>query len=38
VVEAVEEAVLNSLCAATTTTGREGHTRYALPVEDILRK
>ncbi len=38
VVEAVEEAVLNSLCAATTTTGREGHIRYALPVEDILRK
>lgn len=38
VVEAVEEAVLNSLCAATTTTGRDNHIRYALPVKDILRK
>ncbi|MGB5048415.1 MAG: P1 family peptidase, partial [Caldilineaceae bacterium] len=35
VVEAVEEAVLNSLCAATTITGRGGHVRYALPVEEI---
>jgi D-aminopeptidase len=32
VVEAVEEAILNSLCAAVTTTGRDGHVRYALPL------
>ncbi len=38
VVEAVEEAVLNSLCAATTTVGRDGHIRYGLPVTDILQK
>lgn len=38
VVEAVEEAVLNSLCAATTTTGRGSHIRYALPVEEIPRE
>jgi len=37
VVEAVEEAVLNSLCAATTTTGRAGHVRYALPVDRIVK-
>lgn len=38
VVEAVEEAVLNSLCAATTTTGRDSHIRFALPVEKIPRE
>ena len=38
VVEAVEEAVLNYLCAATTTTGRDSHIRYALPVEKIPRE
>ncbi len=37
VVEAVEEAVLNSLCAAETTTGRDGHVRYGLPVEEAAR-
>jgi D-aminopeptidase len=36
VVEAVEEAVLNSLCAATTVSGRDGHVRYALPVAEAL--
>lgn len=35
VVEAVEEAVLNSLCAATTVEGRDGHVRHALPVAQI---
>ena len=35
VVEAVEEAVLNSLCAAETTTGRNGHVRYGIPVEEV---
>lgn len=35
VVEAVEEAVLNSLCAAETVWGRDGHVRHALPVDQI---
>jgi len=35
-VEAVEEAVLNSLLKATTVTGYQGHTREAFPV-DALR-
>jgi D-aminopeptidase len=32
VVESVEEAVLNSLFRAETVAGRDGHTRYGLPV------
>jgi D-aminopeptidase len=36
-VEAVEEAVLNSLCAAETVVGRDAHTRHALPVALITR-
>jgi D-aminopeptidase len=35
VVECVEEAVLNSLFRAETTTGRDGHVRYGLPAEDV---
>ena len=35
VVEAVEEAVLNSLCAAGTTTGRDGHVRVGIPVDEV---
>lgn len=35
VVECVEEAVLNSLCAAHTMTGRDGHVRHALPLEQV---
>jgi D-aminopeptidase len=35
-VEAVEEAVLNSLFAARTVVGRDGHTAHALPVQRIL--
>ncbi|MFC8348478.1 P1 family peptidase [Streptomyces sp. NPDC057280] len=31
VLDAVEEAVLNSLLTATTTTGPRGHTRHGLP-------
>jgi D-aminopeptidase len=31
VVEATEEAVLNSLLQAGTVTGRDGHTSYGLP-------
>jgi hypothetical protein len=32
-IEATEEAILNSLFAAETMVGRDGHTRYALPIE-----
>jgi D-aminopeptidase len=35
VVEATEEAVINALLAATTVTGRDGHTSYALPGEQV---
>ncbi|MGW1725814.1 P1 family peptidase [Streptomyces sp. NPDC002306] len=36
VLDAVEEAVLNSLLTATTTTGPGGDTRYPLPAEPLL--
>ena len=36
VAESVEEAVLNSLFTAETVVGRDGHTRHALPVEEVL--
>ena len=36
VVEATEEAVLDSLFTATTTTGFQGHVVEALPVERVL--
>jgi D-aminopeptidase len=35
-VEATEEAVVNALFAAHTTTGRDGHTLHALPVDRTL--
>jgi D-aminopeptidase len=35
-VEATEEAVLNSLFAARTVTGRDGNTSPGLPVDDVL--
>ncbi len=35
VVEATEEAVLNSLVAARDTVGRDGHTSFALPHEEV---
>ena len=35
VVEATEEAILNSLFRATTVTGVEGHTVEALPVDQV---
>jgi D-aminopeptidase len=35
VVESVEEAVLNSLFQAETIIGRDGHVRYALPLEEV---
>jgi D-aminopeptidase len=40
-IEAAEEAVLNALCMAETTTGINGNTAYALPIERlpvIMRK
>jgi len=36
-VEAVEEAIYNSLLRATTVTGRDGHTAEAIPI-DALRE
>ena len=36
-IEATEEAIINSLFAAETMTGRDGHQREALPVEEVLR-
>ncbi len=35
VVECVEEAILDSLYCAETMVGRDGNTRYALPVEEV---
>lgn len=37
VVEATEEAVLNSLFMATTVTGRDGHVSEALPTDRVLQ-
>ncbi|MBN1563853.1 MAG: P1 family peptidase, partial [Anaerolineae bacterium] len=34
-VEALEEAILNALCQAETTVGREGHTLHAIPIEPL---
>lgn len=34
-IEAAEEAVLNALCMAETTTGIDGNTAYALPIERL---
>ncbi|MEV6483538.1 P1 family peptidase [Streptomyces sp. NPDC051576] len=36
VLDAVEEAVLNSLLTATRVTGPQGHTRYPLPAAPLL--
>lgn len=35
-IEATEEAIINSLFAAETMTGRDGHTIQELPVEKVL--
>jgi D-aminopeptidase len=37
VVEATEEAVLNSLLQAGTVTGRDGHASYGLPAGALRR-
>ena len=34
--QAVEEAVINSLCAAKTMVGRDGHIAYGLPLEQLV--
>ncbi len=36
-VEATEEAVINAMLQARTTTGRDGHVLEAIPVEDVAR-
>ncbi|MCB9421284.1 MAG: P1 family peptidase [Ardenticatenaceae bacterium] len=36
VIEAVEEAIYNSLFMAHTVVGRDGNTRYALPVDEVV--
>ncbi|MEM9361700.1 MAG: P1 family peptidase [Bacteroidota bacterium] len=36
-IEATEEAILNSLFAAETMTGREGHTIRSIPTEKVLQ-
>lgn len=36
-IEAVEEAILNSLLKATTVRGVEGHTGHAIPVDSLLQ-
>jgi len=35
--DAVEEAILNALTTAETTTGYQGHTAHALPLDDLQR-
>jgi D-aminopeptidase len=35
--EAIEEAILNALCAAQTMAGRDGHVVHALPLEVVRR-
>ena len=37
VVEATEEAVLNSLLQAPTVVGRSGNVSYGLPADDVVR-
>ncbi|MCX8168737.1 MAG: P1 family peptidase [Candidatus Methanomethylicia archaeon] len=36
VVEAVEEAILNSMFMAETTIGRDGNIRYAIPIDKVV--
>jgi D-aminopeptidase len=35
-IEAAEEAIINSLLAAKTTIGRNGHRAEALPMDKVL--
>lgn len=36
VVEAVEEAIVNSLLRAVTVVGRDNHVRYAIPIDKLV--
>lgn len=36
VIESIEEAIYNSLFMAHTVVGRDGNTRHALPVDDVV--
>jgi D-aminopeptidase len=36
VIEAVEEALYNSLLMAHTVVGRDGNTRFALPPDEVV--
>jgi D-aminopeptidase len=36
VIEATEEAILNSLFKATTVTGKDKHSAEALPIEKVM--
>ena len=36
-VEATEEAIINSILRAETLTGRDGNTRYGIPVDELTR-
>ena len=38
VADATEEAILNSMFMAVTVTGRDGHTRRALPIERVVAR
>jgi len=37
-IEATEEAILNSLFMAVTTTGFRGHVRRAVPLEEVVAR
>ena len=37
VIEATEEAIVNSMTMATTTTGRNGRTMYAIPLKELRK-
>jgi L-aminopeptidase/D-esterase-like protein len=36
VIEATEEAILNSMFAAETMVGRDGHVRHAVPIDEVV--
>jgi D-aminopeptidase len=41
VADATEESIVNALCAAVTTSGRDGHVAHALPLDrlrDVLQR
>lgn len=35
-IEATEEAIVNSILKADTLTGRDGHTRFAIPIDPLI--